>query len=78
MSEEKRWKIVELSTNGWTVIDPTSTNLTKEECDKKLDVYLQQGIAPNRLQAILNHIPDDGDRAMMTNAEAAQFPPLSK
>ena len=46
--------------------------------DKKLEVYLQQGIAPNRLQAILNHIPDDGDRAMMTNAEAAQFPPLSK
>ena len=78
MSEEKRWKIVELSTNGWTVIDPTSTNLTKEECDKKLEVYLQQGIAPNILQAILNHIPDDGDRAMMTNAEAAQFPPLSK
>ena len=78
MSEEKRWKIVELSTNGWTVIDPNSTNLTKEECDKKLEVYLQQGIAPNRLQAILNNIPDDGDRALMTNAEAAQFPPLCK
>ena len=53
MSEEKRWKIVELSTNGWTVIDPDATNLTKEDCDKKLEVYLQQGIAPNRLQLSL-------------------------
>ena len=78
MAAERRWKIQELSTNGWTSIDPTTDSLTKEECDKKLEVYLQQGIAPNRLQAILNHIPDDGDRAMMTNAEAAQFPPLSK
>ena len=46
--------------------------------DKKLEVYLQQGIAPNRLQAILNHIPDDGERSLMTNAEAAKYPPLSK
>ena len=39
MTQEKRWKIQELSTNGWTSIDPQSDRLTKEECDQKLEVY---------------------------------------
>ena len=77
MAAEKRWKIQELSTNGWTSIVPTTDSLTKEACDAQLNAYMDDGIAPNRLQAILNHVPDDGDRAMMTNAEAAKFPPLS-
>ena len=29
MTKEKRWKIQELSTNGWTSIDPKSDDLGK-------------------------------------------------
>ena len=60
MSEEKRWKIVELSTNGWTVIDPDATNLTKEDCDAQLNAYMDDGIAPNRLRAVPSQTRDEG------------------
>ena len=60
MSEEKRWKIVELSTNGWTSIDPTTDSLTKEDCDAQLNAYMDDGIAPNRLRAVPSHTRDEG------------------
>ena len=60
MTKEKRWKIQELSTNGWTSIDPTTDSLTKEECDIKLEAYMDDGIAPNRLRAVPTGTPDDG------------------
>ena len=60
MTQEKRWKIQELSTNGWTSIDPTTDSLTKEECDIKLEAYMDDGIAPNRLRAVPTGTPDDG------------------
>ena len=43
MTQEKRWKIQELSTNGWTSIDPQSDRLTKEECDRWLNVLFNIG-----------------------------------
>ena len=60
MTKEKRWKIQELSTNGWTSIDPTTDSLTKEECDIKLEAYMDDGIAPNRLRAVPSQIRDEG------------------
>jgi len=60
MAAEKRWKIQELSTNGWTSIDPTTDSLTKEECDAQLNVYMDDGIAPNRLRAVPSQIRDEG------------------
>ena len=60
MTKEKRWKIQELSTNGWTSIDPTTDSLTKEECDIKLEAYMDDGIAPNRLRAVPSLHPDEG------------------
>ena len=60
MTQEKRWKIQELSTNGWTSIDPQSDNLTKEQCDRWLNTYMNDGIAPNRLRAVPTGSPDDG------------------
>ena len=60
MAAEKRWKIQELSTNGWTSIDPTTDSLTKEECDIKLESYMDDGIAPNRLRAVPSLHPDEG------------------
>jgi len=35
MTAEKRWKIQELSTNGWTSIDASTDSLTKEECERE-------------------------------------------
>ena len=60
MAAEKRWKIQELSTNGWTSIDPTTDSLTKEECDAQLNAYMDDGIAPNRLRAVPSQTPDEG------------------
>ena len=60
MAAERRWKIQELSTNGWTSIDPTTDSLTKEECDIKLEAYMDDGIAPNRLRAVPSLNPDEG------------------
>ena len=60
MTQERRWKIQELSTNGWTSIDPTTDSLTKEDCDAQLNAYMDDGIAPNRLRAVPSQTPDEG------------------
>ena len=60
MAAEKRWKIQELSTNGWTSIDPTTDSLTKEDCDAQLNAYMDDGIAPNRLRAVPSQTRDEG------------------
>ena len=60
MAAERRWKIQELSTNGWTSIDPTTDSLTKEECDAQLNAYMDDGIAPNRLRAVPSQTRDEG------------------
>ena len=53
MTKEKRWKIQELSTNGWTSIDPKSDDLGKAACDEWIKFYLDRGeIAPDRLRAV--------------------------
>jgi hypothetical protein len=67
MTQEKRWKVQELSTNGWTSIDPQSANLTKEECDRWLNVYMDDGIAPDRLRAAPSLHPDDGLESLDQN-----------
>ena len=61
MAAEKRWKIQELSTNGWTSIDPKSDDLGKTACDEWIEFYLNRGdIAPNRLRAVPAGTPDEG------------------
>ena len=60
MTEERRWKIQELTTEGWTSIDPSTDSLTKEECDIKLETYMDDGIAPNRLRAVPSQTRDEG------------------
>ena len=60
MAAEKRWKIQELSTNGWTSIDACTDSLTKEDCDAQLNAYMDDGIAPNRLRAVPSQTRDEG------------------
>lgn len=48
------YRIEELFTNGWELIDESASKLTKEQCDIKLKYYLGQGYNPNHLRAVLD------------------------
>ena len=52
----RRFKIVELDTTGWNHI-PEAVNLTKEQCDNKLQEYIRNGATPNTLKVVLNDDP---------------------
>ena len=51
-SDTNRYKIIEQDTTGWSVI-PEAQNLTKEECDVKLNEFVRLGANPNALKAVL-------------------------
>ena len=50
MSDTNRYKLLELSTNGWSLIDNKAQNLTKEECDVWIQKAMNNGVAQNRLK----------------------------
>jgi hypothetical protein len=49
---DKRYKIEELATSGWELVEPNATNLTKEEATERLNGYIAEGYNPNRLRAV--------------------------
>ena len=49
---ETKYKLLELSTNGWNLIDVKSQNLTKEECDVWIERALANGVAQDRLKVV--------------------------
>jgi|TARA_R100000329_G_C7569031_1_gene201350 hypothetical protein len=51
-SDTNRYKIIEQDTTGWSVV-PEAQNLTKEECDVKLNEFVRLGANPNALKAVL-------------------------
>ena len=46
------YRIEELYSHGWDLIDEEAKQLTKEQCDQKLSVYLSAGYNPNYLRAV--------------------------
>ena len=50
MSDTNRYKLLELSTNGWSLIDNKAQNLTKEECDVWIQKAMNNGVAQSRLK----------------------------
>lgn len=52
MTQTQRFRIEELFTGGWELIDESAKNLTKEECNVRLNEYLQRGTNPNYLRAV--------------------------
>ena len=50
MTQEKRYRIEEFATTGWELIEVTDVNLSKEECDAKLQEYIASGYNPNKLR----------------------------
>lgn len=46
------YRIEELFTNGWELIDEDSTKLTKDQCNEKIRYLLEQGYNPKYLRAV--------------------------
>jgi hypothetical protein len=46
------YRIEECSTTGWNLIEPHQVQLTKEDCKKQLESYIEQGYNPNLLRAV--------------------------
>lgn len=46
------YRIEELYTNDWQLIDVSAKGLTKEECMKRLELYIAEGYNPNYLRAV--------------------------
>ena len=58
MADNRRYKILELSTQGWTLVDNDSQNLTRPQCDKRLREILEvTGVAPDRLKVAAQNDP---------------------
>lgn len=53
---ETLYRIEELVTSGWVLIEPQSSKLTKEQCKIQLEQYIADGYNPNTLRAV----PDVG------------------
>lgn len=46
------YRIEELFTNGWELIDESAVQLTREECSQRLQMYLSQGYNPECLRVL--------------------------
>ena len=51
-TDTRRFRIVEIDTTGWNPI-PEAVNLSKEQCDTKLNEFVRLGANPNSLKAVL-------------------------
>jgi hypothetical protein len=49
---EQHYKILQLFTNDWELIDEKAVKLTKEQCDHLLNYYVNEGVNPNHLRAV--------------------------
>ncbi len=49
---EKKYKIEELCTSGWSQTNDDDTNLTQEQATKKAQQLIDEGYNPNRLRIV--------------------------
>ena len=50
---EKLYRIEELTTEGWTLLDDKAVKLTKDQCDVMLNEFMASGVNANRMRAVL-------------------------
>ena len=50
--EEKLYRIEELETTGWTLLNSTDVGMNKEQVTKRYNELLDEGISPSRLRII--------------------------
>ena len=53
---EKLYRIEELTTEGWTLLDDKAVKLTKSQCDVMLGEFMESGVNASRMRAV----PDVG------------------
>jgi hypothetical protein len=49
---EKLYRVVELTTEGWNLVNETDTRLTKEKASLRYQKLLDEGYSPDRLKII--------------------------
>ena len=53
MTDNTTYRILRLTTEGWTLADDQAVNLSKEQCDAVLQNYVQmEGVNPSELREI--------------------------
>ena len=57
MTDEKKYKILERVTTGWVLIAADADELSKAECNKKLQEYMDGGQNPGDLKAVAQDDP---------------------
>jgi uncharacterized protein (DUF433 family) len=50
--EEKLYRIEELETTGWTLLNSTDAGMNKDQVTKRYNELLDEGISPSRLRII--------------------------
>ena len=51
---EKLYRIEELTTEGWTLLDDKAVQLTKSQCDVMLEKFMASGVNASRMRAVLD------------------------
>ena len=54
MTMEKLYRLEELTTSGWELVDIDTVQLTKEQATAKLNDLIAEGYNPNRLRAAVD------------------------
>lgn len=54
---EQLYRIEELATSGWALIDSDKRKMTKEQCSEALMVYINSGYNPNTIRAVPDNDP---------------------
>ena len=53
MTQDTTYKVLRLTTEGWTLVDDQAVNLTKQQCDQVLQNLVQmEGMNPRELRAV--------------------------
>lgn len=56
---EKLYRIEELCTTGWELVDEKYVDMTKERTKEVLDLLIAEGYNPNSLRAVPNPQPQN-------------------
>jgi hypothetical protein len=54
----RRYRVEELTTQGWELADYNTVNLTREDANRALQNLLNDGLSPDRIRAVI----DDGTK----------------
>ena len=54
----RRYRVEELTTQGWELADYNTVNLTREDANRTLQNLLNDGLSPDRIRAVI----DDGTK----------------